>query len=146
MEFTEFATWQIMGTFAGSTLSVMILTQFIKGWNLIKKLPTQALSYILALFILICAQTFTTGIGIEDILLTLFNAVLVSIAANGGYSGISKIFGNQTQGNFLVDTLQPGKDIYRLDLGDNLDKISNLKTLTLKVDPNADLYSEEPFK
>ena len=43
----EFFSWQMLATFAGSTAATGILTQFLK--NLIPKLPTQWLSYLLAL-------------------------------------------------------------------------------------------------
>lgn len=43
----EFFSWQMLATFAGATAATGILTQFLK--NLIPKLPTQWLSYLLAL-------------------------------------------------------------------------------------------------
>ena len=54
----EFFSWQMLATFAGATAATGILTQFLK--NLIPKLPTQWLSYLLAL-VLLCAATAAIG-------------------------------------------------------------------------------------
>ena len=45
-----------------------------------------------------------------------------------------------TNGTLLIDTISnPDKDIYRLDLDDDLDKLATQKTVTLIVNPSADL-------
>lgn len=48
-----------------------------------------------------------------------------------------------SDGQLLIDTSNPLKDIYRLDLGDNLDGLSDKKTITLKVTPGANLIIAE---
>lgn len=47
-----------------------------------------------------------------------------------------------TNGQLLIDTSNPAKDIYRLALGDTLDNISGMKTITLTVKPGCDLSQD----
>ena len=42
-------------------------------------------------------------------------------------------------GQLLIDNSDPGKDIYRLDLGANLEFLGDKKTITLSVKPNQHL-------
>jgi len=39
-------------------------------------------------------------------------------------------------GQLLIDTSDPSKDIYRIDLGANFDQLGDKKTITLTVRPN----------
>lgn len=48
-------------------------------------LPPRLLSYLTAAGILLAAQLFTGGLTLSDGVLSLLNAVLVSLAAGGGY-------------------------------------------------------------
>lgn len=88
---SEFINWTTLGTYGGALAMVMVLTQFTKELAFIKKIPTQLWSYILALVVLMCAMVFSTGLTIDTFFQTLFNAVVVSIAANGGFSVVKKI-------------------------------------------------------
>lgn len=87
----EFTTWSILGTYAGALAMVMLITQLTKGLAFIERLPTQIWSYILALVILIMARAFTDGLSLENAALCLFNAVIVSLGANGGHAALSRI-------------------------------------------------------
>lgn len=42
-------------------------------------------------------------------------------------------------GALLIDTSNPEKDVYRIELGNNFDVWGDQKTVTLKVDTDADL-------
>jgi len=90
----EFIDWYTMATYGGALTMVMLLTQFTKGLSFLKKVPTQLWSYILAFVVLILANTFTTGVTIDIAMQTVFNAVVVSMAANGGYGVLQKIHGS----------------------------------------------------
>lgn len=85
----QYFTWEMLATLAGAAAATGILTQFLKG--LFKKLPTQWLSYIIALVILLAATAATggttdwTGWAIIPL-----NAVLVSFSANGAYDALAK--------------------------------------------------------
>jgi len=86
----EFVNWVTLGTYGGALAMVLLLTQFTKDLSFAKRIPTQIWSYILALAVLIAANAFTTGLTPEVIAQTLFNAVVVSMAANGGYGLLVK--------------------------------------------------------
>ena len=92
----EFFTWTLLATFAGAVTATAILTQFVK--DALSKVPTQIVSYIIALQIL-CVATAATG-GATDwtgwAILPL-NAVLVSLSANGTYSAVQRIRDNDNK-------------------------------------------------
>ena len=85
----QYFTWEMLATLAGASAATGILTQFTKG--LLPKLPTQWLSYVIALIILLVATAATggatdwTGWAIIPL-----NAVLVSFSANGAYDALTK--------------------------------------------------------
>ncbi|MDR1755088.1 MAG: hypothetical protein LBR74_09380 [Eubacterium sp.] len=89
---TEFLTWDILVTYGGSLAAVMMLTQFTKGLNFIKSIPTQVWSYVLTLVVLYPAQFFTGVLNLESAVLTIFNGVIISLAANGSYNLGQRVF------------------------------------------------------
>lgn len=84
----EFFTWEILVTLAGCALATGVLTQFLK--NTIK-LPTQWLSYIIAVIILYTATYFTGGLTGSTAAIIPLNAVIVALSANGAYSAVSRM-------------------------------------------------------
>ena len=90
---SEFISWPVLATYSGALAMVLILTQFTKELCFIKQIPTQIWSYILAFIVLILANLFTGGLTLDIVMQTLLNAVIVSIASNGGYSGLQKVTG-----------------------------------------------------
>lgn len=87
----EFYDWQTLGTMAGATAAVGILTQITKNIPGIKKIPTQAWSYILSLLVLIVSQAVAGGLTIASAGLAVINAAVVSLAANGGYEAMQRV-------------------------------------------------------
>lgn len=87
----EFFDWNIPGSFAGAAFAVAVLTQLTKEIPLISYIPTQLWSYLLSLATLVLAQVFTGGFRADGAVLALFNAALVSLAANGGYAALTRI-------------------------------------------------------
>lgn len=88
----SFFTWSDLATYAGSTLAVMIVVQFTKELPVIKKIPTRLWAYLLSVVILILGTVFTVSpIAPQDILLCLINAVLVAMAAIGGYHAVADV-------------------------------------------------------
>jgi hypothetical protein len=90
----EFVTWEFLATFAGAVAFLTVLVQILKlpiDWVTMKlfgkdcKLPTRLVVYIFALVILYTAQGFLGMINWSTGVLTLFNAVLVMVAAMGTY-------------------------------------------------------------
>ena len=85
----EFFTWALLITFAGASAATSIVTQFLK--EPLRKIPTQFLSYIVALIVLLLA-TAATGSATYwgDWALIPFNAILVSMASNGTFAAVSR--------------------------------------------------------
>lgn len=92
----EFFDWSMLGTYAGAVMAVGVLTQLTKGIKVLAKIPTQIWSYVLSLIVLILAQVFGTGISAENAVLAVFNAAIVSLAANGGYEALNRKSGTTT--------------------------------------------------
>ncbi len=88
----EFVEWSMLATYAGALAMVLIVTQFTKGFRLIKKLPTQLWSYIVSLIVLYPAYFFTRQLNISNAVLIVFNGVIVALAANGGFEAVKKAF------------------------------------------------------
>lgn len=80
----EFFSWQMLASLSGCALATGILTQFLK--NTFSKLPTQWLSYLIAVITLFAAAFFTGGLTWSAAALIPMNAVLVALSANGAYS------------------------------------------------------------
>ena len=87
----EFFDWSLLGSHAGAVLAVAVLTQITKGIPGIVKLSTQLWSYVLALITLLLALAFGSGFSASGAVLALFNAALVSLAANGGYAAVERL-------------------------------------------------------
>ena len=87
----EFFDWSLLGSYAGAALAVAVLTQITKGIPGIVKIPTQLWSYVLALVTLLLALIFGPGFSAPGAVLALFNAALVSLAANGGYAAVERL-------------------------------------------------------
>lgn len=93
----EFVTWELLGTYAGSMAMVGIITELTKGVKFISKIPTQIWSYILSLVVMYAANFFLGQLTLSNGVLILFNAGIVSLAANGGYESVTKMFGKKEQ-------------------------------------------------
>lgn len=91
----EFFTWEMLGTYAGCTAAVGIVTQLIKGVPGIVKIPTQLVSYAVAVVVMLCATGFTSGLTPDGIMLTVFNAAVVSLASNGAHAAAVKMTENE---------------------------------------------------
>ncbi len=87
----EFVEWSMLATFAGALMMVLLITQLTKNLSLIKKLPTQIWSYVIALAILYPAYFFTGQLTVSNAVLILFNGMIVALAANGGFDAINKV-------------------------------------------------------
>lgn len=82
----EYLTWEFLGTFAGATAATTLIVQFLKlQVDKIWKVPTRFFVYFIAAVILFGIQIATGTLTIDRILLTLLNAVVVSMAAMGTY-------------------------------------------------------------
>lgn len=86
----SFFTWQVLATRAGAALATGVITQLIKEVGFLKKVPTRLLSFLIALILLIGAAFFTGVPTLSSLLLTLPNAAVVALAAQGGYTLVSE--------------------------------------------------------
>lgn len=87
--FEDFMTMEIMTTFIGLTTAVMIIVQFTK--SLVKK-KFGDVSVRLYAFIIALLLTFVfarQGNNIQGIILTIINAMMITIASIGGYEVVS---------------------------------------------------------
>ena len=84
----EFITLEFLATFAGLVAAVSIIVQFTK--SIVKKKFSDGIVRLYA-FIIALVLTFIfakSGQGIEGILLTVINAILITIASTGTYEMI----------------------------------------------------------
>lgn len=87
----EFFDWNMLGSYAGATAAVGVLTQISKEMPGICRIPTQLWSYILSLATLLLSMCFGAGFTPGGAVLAAFNAAVVSLAANGGYQAAQRI-------------------------------------------------------
>lgn len=78
----ELFNWGTLGTLAGATGAVLLITQYIKP--LLPKINTRLIALILSVIILVAVTAVTKG-TIEDYGLAVLNAVLVASTAMGAY-------------------------------------------------------------
>lgn len=89
----NFFDWSYLGTFAGALAAVALITQMIKNLPGIKRVPTQLMSWLLAVVVLILAHAFGGTLDAQNAVLSLFNGAMVSLAANGGYAALKRVMG-----------------------------------------------------
>lgn len=94
MDFNSFLSWDILATFAGVAACTGLLTQMLK--SVTAKLPTQWLSYIIAVVLLVITTAATGGWMQPWTVWALvpLNAALVSLASNGAYQAIVRTRGD----------------------------------------------------
>lgn len=85
----DFTTWETLATFAGCAAMTGLITQFTKG--LFAKLPTQWLSYIIAVIVMGLATVFTAGFSWPVLALIPINAVIVAMSANGAFTAVKRV-------------------------------------------------------
>lgn len=116
----EFFTWSSLATFAGCATATAVVTQFLKGAGPIKNIATQWVSYGVALVLLFAATYFTGGLTASTAALIPFNAVLVSLAANGAYSAVTRVgqaaAARKADGDIPADTASEDAAAVRQDV------------------------------
>ena len=90
----ELFSWEMLATFAGASIATAIITQFVKG--IFTKIPTQIVSYIIALVVMVLAAVALGTANIwSDYAIIPLNAIIVSLAANGEYSAVKRLTGKE---------------------------------------------------
>ena len=87
----SFFDWNMLGTYAGATVAVMLFVEFTKELPGIKAIPTRLWAYVMAVAVLILSTVFTGQVDAPTVFLCLFNAVIVAMAAVGGYDITHKV-------------------------------------------------------
>ena len=87
-----FLNWSILATYAGTLAFVLAVTQFTKGLALIDRIPTQIWSWIVAMIGMYLGYYFTGQLSVDTAALIPINAILVALAANGGFEALSRLF------------------------------------------------------
>ncbi len=81
-----FFSWPNLMTFTGCSAATGLLTQLLK--NTFWKLPTQWLSYLIALILLYLSTYFTGALTLSSAAVIPLNAALVAFSSNGAYSAV----------------------------------------------------------
>lgn len=83
---TEPFTWEYLATIAGATVATLLIVQLLKlPLDKVWKIPTRIIAYLIALILMIVATHFTIGLNWSNAGLAAVNAVIVALAAMGGY-------------------------------------------------------------
>lgn len=83
---TDPFTWEQLATIAGATVATLLIVQLLKlPIDKVWKIPTRIVVYVIAMIILLLATGFTTGLTVQNGILTALNAVIVALAAMGSY-------------------------------------------------------------
>jgi hypothetical protein len=88
----NFITLQYMGSFVGMVAIVVLLTQFSKDLvdKVAKWLPTKYVVFIYALIVIFGYQLMSNTFDNTKVLLTVINAILLTMTAQGGYEWLYK--------------------------------------------------------
>lgn len=90
---TEFLTWDVIGTFVGFASAVALLTEFSKVFKFLEKIPTQIVSFVIAIIIMTVFKLATGEFKAVDIVLYVINSVGASLTSNGAYDAVERIIG-----------------------------------------------------
>ena len=93
--FDDFMTVDVMSTFVGLSMAVMLIVQFTK--SIVKKRFGDIFVRLYA-FVISLILTFIfakQGVGLQGIVLTVINAMVITVTSFGGYEVISNPGANQ---------------------------------------------------
>jgi hypothetical protein len=97
----NFITVEYYSTFAGMVGVVVLITQFTKELvdKFAKWLPTKYLVFIYSLTVLVVYQVMSNTFDVSKIFLTIINAMLLTMTAQGGYEWVFKPIEHKSQQN-----------------------------------------------
>ena len=85
----EFFSWAVLATYAGALAATLAITQLLKEAHIAEKIPTRIVAWVVAVLVLLGANYFSGSLTLQSAVLCVINAVVVSLAANGGYDLIA---------------------------------------------------------
>ena len=95
----NFVTLDYLSTFIGMVAVVVLITQFTKELidKVAKWLPTKYVVFIYSLIVLIGYQIMSNTYDSSKLLLTIINAMLLTMTAQGGYEWVFKPIEQKSQ-------------------------------------------------
>lgn len=81
----EFITWEMLGDFVKLTGIVLATTQFVKNLPLLKKIPTQYMSWLVSFLLITLTNIHTSSFAPMDIILYALSAMFIGTSASGIY-------------------------------------------------------------
>lgn len=99
----DFLTWSILATFAGCATGTAVITQFVKNIKPLKNVPTQWVSYGIALILLFAATYFTGALTGAQAAIIPFNAIVIALSSNGAFSALDRVTSPSTNKNVRTD-------------------------------------------
>jgi hypothetical protein len=110
----NFITLNYLGSFVGMVAVVVLLTQFTKDLvdKVAKWLPTKYVVFIYALIVIFGYQLMSNTFDNTKLLLTILNAVLLTMTAQGGYEWLYKPIEQKAAANAITKIVTPTETIY----------------------------------
>lgn len=87
----EFFDYKCLGTLAGATAATVLIIEFLKDIQPIKKIPTRFLVMIIAFILVITVSLVTEKFALSNIPLYIVNSLLVTSSAIGSWHTINNI-------------------------------------------------------
>jgi len=140
----EFVTWARLGTYGGTLTMVILMTQFYKSMLPSKKIPIQLVTYVITLLVMFPTLVFTDQLSLNSSILVFFNAIVISIASNGGYNALVKLTGRESyDGKLSIDkSSNADEHVYQFDFM-SLNDLKAKQVIKLLVDDEVDLSAIE---
>jgi len=85
----DFLTTEMLATFVGLVLATTLIVQFTKDIVKNKFSDVYVRLYTLCISLILTFVFARAGTGLEDVILTIINSIIVSMASMGGYELIS---------------------------------------------------------
>ena len=107
----NFLTWDILLSYGGCVAGTILVTEWLK--KVFAKIPTQIVSFVVALVILVVGHLALGTFAWTDSFLYLINAIGVALASNGGFDILKRAFGKKpNMEELVVDETDPENGVY----------------------------------
>ena len=136
----NFFTWETLLTYGGCIAGTVLVTEWLK--RVFAKVPTQIVSFIVAVLILFVGHLATGTMVWADAPLYLVNSIAVSLAANGGFDALKRTFikkGNVDE--LVIDNDKNNGGVY-LNLSKDPEAFEDGEVVSFKV-KKVDVGSQE---
>ena len=127
----NFLTWDILLSYGGCVAGTILVTEWMK--KVFAKIPTQIVSFVVALVILVVGHLALGTFVWADSFLYLINAIGVALASNGGFDILKRAFGKKPDmEELVVDETDPEKGVY-LNVSKSPTDFQDGETIQFKV-------------